>query len=499
MDEEKLKEDLDFIEKLDIERLKYEISEELGELSDEAIKILEEAERMKEVIPPKIEVRFSKDKLQAYLKIVTPGRPVPITENDIRECLKENGVVKGILEKKIEEVFVEKLIGQEVLIAQSKSPENGKDGIIKTLQDLREKDPEACVDSKGRVDFKQMRQGNLVEEGEVIAEKVPPTPGEKGFDVTGKILSPKPGKEVDFNLSPDVGISPENELQLVSLKNGILKKNFTIDEINFINGNVDFSTGNISYTKTLIITGDVKSGFSVYCGENVEIRGCVEDAEVVADGDVVVKQGFIGADKGLIKGRNVTIGHVKQQKVVATGDIFIEGEVIHGSLQAGGFIKMIGVRGSVIGGSLTAEKGIEVINAGNNLNIKTTLHVGCNKEIRDIEKQIEELRKTRLRAENALRIFKAAVAVKELSKEKKQIMERLLETENNLTGEIKKLEIRRIETIKNLLHTEKPYIKVIQGIFPNTTIRIGHLKELITSQMRNKRFIYHKNTIFTGI
>ncbi|HDY88541.1 MAG TPA: DUF342 domain-containing protein [bacterium] len=498
LNKEQLEEDLAFIEKLDIDRLKYEISQELGELSDEAGVLLEEAEKKSAVIPPKIEVRLSQDKLEAYLKVVAHGRPVPITENEIRKCLKENGVIKGILEKGIDEVLVEKIIGQEVAIARGKPPSDGKDGYIKPILGPKKDCLEDCIDARGRVDFKQMRQSNLIEEGEVVAEKVPPAPGKEGYDVTGKKLLPKPVKGVDFNLTPDVGINPENNFQLVALKSGILKKDFTIDEIIFIKGDVDFSTGNIKYQKSLIITGDVKTGFSVSCGENVEIGGCVEDAEVVAEGNVIVKQGFIGADKGLIKGRNVTIGHVKQQKVVASGDIVIGGEVIHGTLQASGFIKMLGVRGIVIGGSLTAEKGIEVINAGNSRNIKTILSVGHNKEISDIEEQIQELKKTSLRVETVLRIFKTAVKVKKLSEGKKLMMGRLLETENRLAGERRKMETRRIESIENLLHEEKPYIKVVQSIFPNTTIHIGHLKKRITTIMRNKRFIYHKNAIFTG-
>ena len=99
IDEKQLEEDLAFIEKLDVDKLKYEISDELGELADKAGELFEDAEREREVIPPKIEVRFSQDKLQAYLKVVTPGKPIPITEDDIRKNLEEKGVVKGILEK----------------------------------------------------------------------------------------------------------------------------------------------------------------------------------------------------------------------------------------------------------------------------------------------------------------------------------------------------------------------------------------------------------------
>ena len=107
MDKEQLESDIDFLEQLDINKLKYEISDELGELTDKAGVLLDEAEREREVIPPKIAVRITSDKLLAYQKVITLGRPIAITEDDIRGALEKNNVVKKIIEKSIEEILVE--------------------------------------------------------------------------------------------------------------------------------------------------------------------------------------------------------------------------------------------------------------------------------------------------------------------------------------------------------------------------------------------------------
>ena len=238
---QELKDHLDFVEKLDLDKLKYEISSELGSLSVEVGDLIDEAEKKEVRIPPRIKVRFTGNKMAAYLKIVTPGKPIPVTEDDLRKSLEDNGIKKGIIENKIEEILVEKIIDQEVLIAKGQPAENGKDGLMRPLQVLRREKPEDCVDARGKVDFKRMRLGNIVEAGEVVAEKIPATPGKDGYDVTGNVLLAKPGEEIDFSLTPDVGISPTNERELVALKNGVLKKDFTIEEINFIKGDVDFS------------------------------------------------------------------------------------------------------------------------------------------------------------------------------------------------------------------------------------------------------------------
>lgn len=413
----------------------------------------------------------------------------------MRKCLKENGVVKGIIEKKIDEIFIGKLLGQEVLVARGVQPENGQDASIKLIFKAQIAKPEDCIDSRGRVDFKQMRQANIVEAGEVIAEIIPSTPGKEGYNVTGNVLLPKPGKEEEFTSTQDIGVSPENNSHIIALKTGILKKDFTIDEVNFINGNVDYSTGNIDYPKSIIIKGDVKSGFSVRCDENIEVRGCVEDAEVIAEGDIVVKQGVIGTGKGLIKGRNITIGHIKQQNVIAAGDIFVGGEVMHGELKAGGYIKMIGVRGILIGGSVSAVKGIEVINAGNNSHVKTFLQVGYDEKIGKMEEQLQSLHNYRDKVNTALRIMKVADKVNQLSQEKKQVLGQLLETRKSLTGKIENLNTIMLGAIDKLITEEKPYIKLLRSVFPNTTIQIGHKKLHVSSELRNKTFRLHKDNI----
>ena len=491
-------EHLEFVASLDLDKLKFEISGELGSLSDELGGLIDEAEKQEVRIPPRIQLRLSHDKMKAYIKIVAPGKPVPLTEEDITSCLESKGVIKGILEKKIEQILVQRIFDQEVLIAEGKASEPGKDGYIKPLQMLRKENPEDCVDARGKVDFKRMRLGNIVESGELIAEIVPPTSGQDGFDVTGNVLLATPGADTDVSLTPDIGISPTCEREVIALKNGVLKKDYTIDEINFIKGDVDYNTGNISYSQSLVITGDVKSGFAVYSGENIEIRGCVEDGTVVADGDVLIKQGFLGTGKGLVKGKNVTIGHVKQQKVLASGDIYVGGEVIHGDLQAGGFIKMLSVRGIVMGGILTAGKGIEVVNAGNARNIKTEIRVGYSEEVADIDKEIVRFDDNIEKAEAAKRIITVAGEFKELSDEKKKLLEKLKYTQKQLNLEKHSLKTRKINIIDELLEREKPYVKIVHTIFPNTTVQVGYLKQVIEKEMRNKRFCIVNHKIFVG-
>ncbi|HUU30030.1 MAG TPA: FapA family protein [archaeon] len=484
-----IEEELDFIEKLDLERLKFELSQELGPLDAKIV----EAEALPKAIPPQLKVRISENRMEAYLKVIHPGKPRAIGFNSLCEYLKANKVVEGIIQENLEKIVDLQVYDQEVLVAQGKLPVNGRDAVIRII--TRETDTEECMDVRGRVDFKKMRLKNVINQGEVVAVKTPATPGEKGYKVTGEEISHKPGKDLDFRKSPDVAVSEKNPLQLVALKSGFLNPNLTIKDLIIIEGHIDYSTGNVNYLKSLIIKGDVKSGFSVECGENVEIYRCVEDSTVIAAGDVIVKEGFLGMGKGLIQGNNVTVGHIKQQKIIAKGDIVVGGEVLYSYLQAGGIIKVMGVKGIVIGGVLVAGKGIEVVNAGNAQNIKTHLCVGYNSEIMELDEKIKKLLENQEKVNKTIKLFKAAGPTELLSEGKKLLLKKLSFSQNNIAEEIKSLQTMRRDKIDELIEKEKPSIKVNGTVFRNTTIQIGDYKKYITVEERNKIFIFHKDTI----
>jgi len=480
---------LEFVRNLDLDKLKYELSSELGPLSGEVLDELE-AER----IPPRIKVRVSENGMEAFLNVVHPGKPRSVSLDLLQEQLKANPVVSGIIEDHLERIVDRQIYDQEVLVARGKLPESGKDGFITVLVNKSE-DPEDFLDARGRVDFKRMRLKNMVHKGEVIAERVLAVPGIDGYLVTGKPLPARAVKEAEFKLTPDVGLAPDNELKLLALKDGVFFPDFRIRDINIIDGNISYATGNVRYEKSLIVKGDVKSGFSVECGENVDVYRCVEDAEIIAGGDVIVKEGFLGTGKGIIRAKNVTIGHIKQQRVEARENIVVGGEVMYCNLVAGGIIKVMGIKGIVIGGTLIAEKGIEVANAGNTQNVKTHLCVGYNKAVIAMDQKLIEIEQYLDKVTRSIRIFRAVGHLDKLSANTRGKLQLLIKTRDAFTEEIGQLKITREKELMTIVEHEKPTIKVTGTVFSGATIQIGDLKNYVTKEIRNKIFITHKGKI----
>ena len=70
----------------------------------------------------------------------------------------------------------------------------------------------------------------------------------------------------------------------ILVKNGVLH----VSQIHTVKGDIDYSTGNLKFNGSIKIGGTVKAGFEVIAEGSVEINGNVEDAKILAGGDVVV-------------------------------------------------------------------------------------------------------------------------------------------------------------------------------------------------------------------
>ena len=68
-----------------------------------------------------------------------------------------------------------------------------------------------------------------------------------------------------------------------------------------VNGDVDYNTGNIDFVGTIVIRGNVRSGFKVKADGDIRIIGSVEGAELEAAGSIEISAGIIGQNKGLLK------------------------------------------------------------------------------------------------------------------------------------------------------------------------------------------------------
>lgn len=70
-----------------------------------------------------------------------------------------------------------------------------------------------------------------------------------------------------------------------------------VSDVYEVPADVDNSTGNIEYSGSVTVRGNVKGGFRISAKGDIVVEGIVEDAELYAGGQIIVKRGIHGMEK----------------------------------------------------------------------------------------------------------------------------------------------------------------------------------------------------------
>ena len=355
-------------------------------------------DRSLSVIPP---VWISADKMAAYyVNLPQVGERRLPTPESLGSLLDGIGVKVGIqrdtIKRLCEALQAGKKVPSTVLIAQGLKPQPGEDARLEFGFDPEKKSGEVRED--GSIDLRERNLVNKASEGEMIARKVGPTAGRPGQTVTGDPIDTTDGKDIEVQAGDGVRLSEEGEgIELyaevggaVVLKGGSV---FVNPEVK-VNGDVDYSTGNLDVEKDLYVSGAVASGFTAKAGGNVTVAGAVESgATLRVKGDLTVGKGILGDTTTVVVLGELRTRFVQNATVVVRGDAWIGSYVHNASVQCGGTLIVEqggGSRGgSVIGGKVCAGRGMELASAGSPSNPPTALKLQAGL---DLAKSLEKVR-----------------------------------------------------------------------------------------------------------
>ncbi len=157
--------------------------------------------------------------------------------------------------------------------AQGKLPENGADAQIEYMVDMTNRGkPVETAD--GGVDFKNIGLYINNEKGQVLAVKIPATPGIPGSDVCGNSVPSRPGKDV--LLHPGSNIQIVDGTKMVAATGGnlmVVGGKMTISPVLSIRA-MSINRQGISFCRRSCYSGTVQEGF---CQGRREIRYCRHD------------------------------------------------------------------------------------------------------------------------------------------------------------------------------------------------------------------------------
>lgn len=239
--------------------------------------------------------------------------PPVYSSEEVKQQLKENNVVYGILEDALAKCS--SIDGVDnLLIAAGREPVDGIDDFLE-IKFKTNSTNKFIEDSNGNVNFKSIGSVDYVKAGTVIAVKHEGTEGCDGKDIYGNTIEHKPGKKIKLSVGKGCNIKEENEI--IALKDGkpsFIYNTFYVHELHEINSDVDIKNGNVKFDGAVIIRGSVKEDMVVEAGNSVEIDKNIENAKVISKADVTVNENVIfstvlsgGEDTVKLKDLNVLL------------------------------------------------------------------------------------------------------------------------------------------------------------------------------------------------
>jgi len=332
----------------------------------------------------------SKDGLLAQVSLHPPSQSGRVLTSEwMEQILVRRGILYGIDLTKLTEALkgVERLDQplHGLTVAKGLLPARGRDAKIRFLFRRAQK-PGTRISETGSIDFKERGLLQNVEAGDLLAVKRPATSGREGIDLFNRPIPAVPGKDVKLASAGNATVSPDG-LRCVADVSGVVTT-VGADRIGVfqhytVNGDVDYSTGNITIDGTVEVKGWVRSGFSVCASGDILIHGGIEDATVEAGANIDVRGGIIGRRSQAVRaGGGVRARFLESVTVFAKGDVIISDSVIRSDIFARGKVVVTQGRGSIIGGACTAVKGVEANELGADSGAQTRVTVGINETAR---------------------------------------------------------------------------------------------------------------------
>jgi uncharacterized protein (DUF342 family) len=365
------------------------ITNAIAELGD-VLKTLQNNQQGREIryqilerVNASISVSIESDEMNAIAEVTAAQGGEHLTAKAILSAAQDVGIKKGFDKEKL--IKLAKLAAKELpnnkismVIASGKLPINGKDAQINPLVEsaqARILKPKKRED--GSVDMRDLGDIVCVKIGEKLIKKTPLTEGVHGFTVMATPLASTPGNDIELIPGEGTAISPKNENILLSTVIGFPKmttNGMQVDQVYKIK-DVSVATGNIIFTGSVIIEGNVTEGMKVIASGDITIGGFVESAILEAGGDIIISGGIIGRKYNIEKTNltdismsvnvnangNIYAKYCQYAQITSKQDIRIENQLLHSLVTINGKLwvgKTDKADGKLIGGHIKVGKSV---------------------------------------------------------------------------------------------------------------------------------------------
>jgi uncharacterized protein (DUF342 family) len=446
-----------------------------------------------------LQVTISDDKLHAYLIFKRVEGDISLSVRELEQYLLSQGIKYGLQTDTLYLITQrpQDFYFSQNMIAIGLPPTHGEDGYVNVLYGDSDKQSRRPTEREdGSVDYKDVTQLANVKVGQLIAERVPPLPGIPGKAVTGEDVFPKEGKEAHFKIGKNVVVNPEKTAMYAAL-NGLVtmtdKEKVNVFPVYEVNGDVDYNIGNIDFVGTVVIRGNILTGFRVKASGDIRVTGGIEGAEVESDGSIEISGGVIGSNKGYVKaGLNVRCSFIQEGNVFAGEDIVVSQSIMHSNIRAGRSVKCVGAKGLIVGGLVQAGDRVTARMIGNSMSTATVIEVGVRPELRqelnDLRAIMRQLLENGDKSDKALKMLDHLASIGQLSSDKLALRVKLSATKRQNLDELNIAKERVLEIEKTLEDATTARVDAVHTLWSGTKIVIGRYTRFVKDSCQRVSF-----------
>lgn len=452
----------------------------------------------------KVELLVSDDRMSVSMMVYGPsGGGSDITEEMVWDALEQKGICFGIDRKKIEAVVGERQYRQMVIIAGGEPARNGEDGHIKDYYP-RKAQIKYASKGNGGIDFKSTNLIHNVKKGDVVCDLTLPTEPEDGMDVYGQPVRGKKGTMPPVPQGKNIVYSEDRDRLLTACEGNLTFRSgrFHVENVFTVSGNVDNSVGNINFTGSVVIHGDVLEGYSVKAKGDITVMGIVEGARLSAGGDILLHKGMRGMRTGVLEAEgDITAKFLEDCNIYSKDNIQAE-YIINSEVSCGHDLTLIGKRGAFIGGSCSVYNCMNVKAVGAPSHIATSVTLGLTPQLMDemeaVGKEMILLSRKLTELNKDISYLNGKLKEGTITPSQRERLSKLkLEAPINSLKE-KKLKQQGAELSRKLREVGKSRLTA-REVYPGTVINIGDCKMSISKKEDNCTFYYLDGEIRKGI
>lgn len=418
---------------------------------------------------------------------------------DVLRFLKHHDVSQGVDRERIKKMLEEKQFGEAVIVAKGKEAVDGEDGKFKYYF-RKELNRRPRVLEDGSVDYKSMELFEVVKKEMLLAEYQPATQGIFGYDVTGKIIAPKRGKELP-PLKGEGFIMTEDKKKYYALIDGIVEldtenQKLVIRNLYTVSGDVDASVGNINFNGDVNIMGNVQSGFSISATGSVVIDGHCEGCQIEAGKDVIIRKGYQGKGEGrIVAGGGITGQFFESASLVANADVQAS-YLLNCQLRTAGKLLVEGRRGVIIGGYTCAKQGVSCFGIGNIAEIRTVVEVGIDKEdMAAYQEAIKRVDKVEAELKTCEEALQKLMEQPNRDEKTTAFIERLIKAVYTKKLQKKEFIQERSDRMEKMTQQRSARIRVSGRAFPGTVLYLNTVPLALKETYSNVDFVTQDNKI----